>query len=553
MNLERRLVVAILLMIGVAVLPSLFIKSPRRPIALADSTQVRAAAPDTAHAGPAPTAEAQKAARPAPAREPVATAAPAETVDVATPLARYTLSSAGATLQGAELSAYRMFGEKRGGPVELIRPGDRLLAHQVVLGRDTIRFDSASFSTERGADGVTFRGRAGGVDLVLSYTYRSGTDYVLDVTGELGGLGGRGALVLVGLGSGFANTEADSIGNYRSYGAVGRRTEPQGLAFSKVAPGETATLDGPFDWVAVKSKYFIGALLSGDSTKPDFGGLVLVGGPRPGRYATQAQTWATLPVGPDGRFRYSLYLGPQEYRHLRKVGRELGKASPYGWIFKPIVMPVAVWITELLLWMHQTLSLAYGWVLVLFGIAVRLLLWPLNQKAMKSSVAMQAVQPLMKDIQTRHKDDPQRLQQEMLKLYKEHKVNPLGGCLPMLLPFPILLALFFVFANTIAFRGVSFLWLPDLSLRDPTYVIPVVMGASMWALSKLGQMGMPPNPQAKMMTTIMPIMMTVLFLNFASGLNLYYAVSNLVSLPQQYMINKARAAETARRNKGMTV
>jgi YidC/Oxa1 family membrane protein insertase len=139
----------------------------------------------------------------------------------------------------------------------------------------------------------------------------------------------------------------------------------------------------------------------------------------------------------------------------------------------------------------------------------------------------------------------------MMKLYKEHKVNPLGGCLPMLVPFPILLALFFVFANTIAFRGVAFLWLPDLSLKDPTYVIPLVMGASMWALSKLGQMGMPPNPQAKMMTTLMPIMMTVLFLNFASGLNLYYAVSNLVSLPQQYLINKARVQEMARR-KGVT-
>ena len=550
MNLERRLVVAILLMIAVAVLPSLFIKSPPRPIAPADTTRAPAATPDTARLPSLPRA--QQPARPAPAREPAALAAPAETVTIATPFARYTLSTAGATLEGAELPAYRMFGQKRGGPVELVRPGDRLLAHQVVLGRDTIRLDSVAFSAERAEDGVTFRGRAGGVDAVLSYTYRSGTDYVLDVAGELGGLGGKGALVLVGLGSGFANTEADSIGNYRSYGAVGRRTEPQGLAFSKVAPGETATLDGPFDWVAVKSKYFIGALLSPDSTKPGFGGVVLTGGPRPGRFATQAQTWATLPVGPDGRFHYSLYLGPQEYRHLRKVGREIDKASPYGWIFKPIVMPVAVWITELLLWMHQTLSLAYGWVLVLFGIAVRLLLWPLNQKAMKSSVAMQAVQPLMKDIQTRHKDDPQRLQQEMLKLYKEHKVNPLGGCLPMLLPFPILLALFFVFANTIAFRGVSFLWLPDLSLRDPTYVIPVVMGASMWALSKLGQMGMPPNPQAKMMTTIMPIMMTVLFLNFASGLNLYYAVSNLVSLPQQYMINKARTAEMARRNKGAT-
>jgi len=157
------------------------------------------------------------------------------------------------------------------------------------------------------------------------------------------------------------------------------------------------------------------------------------------------------------------------------------------------------------------------------------------------------VQPLMKDLQARHKDDPAKLQQEMMKLYKEHKVNPLGGCLPMLVPFPILLALFFVFANTIEFRGVPFLWLPDLSLRDPYYIIPVVMGASMWALSKLGQMGMPPNPQAKMMTTVMPIMMTVLFLNFASGLNLYYAVSNLISLPQQYIINQARMREMERR------
>ena len=546
--MERRLVVAILLMILVAVLPSLFIKSPRRPATVADTTRAGPAGPDTAHVQAAARPEAPQ---PAPRSRAPRTAAPTESVTVATPLARYTLSSAGAALQSAEFSAYRMFGARRGAPVELIRPGDRMLAHEVVVGRDTVRLDSASYAVERTAQGVTFHGRAGPLDLTLSYALRTDRDYVLDVTGELGGLGGQGALVLVGLGSGFENTEADSIGNYRSYGAVGRRTEPQGLAFSKVAPGQMATLDGPFDWVAIKSKYFIGALLSPDSTRPSFGGALLVGGPRLGRFATQAETWATLPVGPDGRFRYSVYLGPQDYRHLRKVGRELDKASPYGWIFKPIVMPVATWITALLLWMHQTLSLAYGWVLILFGIAVRLLLWPLNQKAMKSSVAMQAVQPLMKEIQTKHKDDPQRLQQEMMKLYKEHNVNPFGSCLPMLLPMPILFALFFVFANTIAFRGVSFLWLPDLSLRDPTYVIPVVMGASMWALSKLGQLGMPPNPQTKMMTTIMPIMMTVLFLNFASGLNLYYAVSNLVSLPQQYWINKARAAEMARRKRTM--
>ena len=546
--MERRLVFAILLMILVAVVPSLFLKpTPRRaPAAAVDSSRAIVSSADTASRAAQP--------RPAAAPRPAAPAAPAvpsvaaETVTVSSAAAGYVFSSFGATLEGAELTAYRSFGGgTRGRPVELLRTGDRMLAQRLVVGRDTVALDSVAYTPERTADGAVFRGRAGQLDVTVSVVRRPDEPYALDVSGQVDGLGGQGALLLVGLGAGFANVEADSVGNYRSYGVVGRRTQPVTLAFSKIKPGETATLDGPFDWVAVKSKYFIGALLSADSTQPAFGGIVATGGPRASRSEVTAATWATLPVGPDGRFRYGLYLGPQEYRQLRRVGRELDKASPYGWIFKPIVMPVSVWITELLLWMHQRLSLAYGWVLILFGIAIRLVLWPLNQKAMKSSVAMQAVQPLMKEIQTRYKEDPQRLQQEMMKLYREHKVNPFGSCLPMLLPFPILLALFFVFANTIAFRGASFLWLPDLSLRDPTYVIPVVMGASMWALSKLGQMGMPANPQAKMMTTVMPIMMTLLFLNFASGLNLYYAVSNLVSLPQQYLINKARAREMARR------
>ena len=555
--MERRLVVAILLMIAVAVLPPLFLKPARRAAPPgADTTRVAPGPVDTATARAVPGGTPARPGQPgrgaaAPAARPSAapaTAVAAETVTVADPLARYTFTTIGAALERAELTGYRSYGgSTRGQTVELVRPGDRMLVGRLVVGQDTIALDSVPFAMERQPLGVTFHAQVSGLTVVLSYARRSARSYVLDVAGEVDGLAGQGALLLVGLGSGFANVEADSVLNYRSYAVVGRRTEPVSLAFSKLKPGETSALDGPFDWVAVKSKYFIGALLSPDSTKPAFGGLLATGGAPSGRFETTAELWATMPVGPDGSFRYSLYLGPQAYRQLRQVGRDLDKASPYGWIFKPIVMPVATWITQLLLWMHQTLALAYGWVLILFGIAIRLALWPLNQKAMKSSVAMQAVQPLMKEIQTRHKDDPQKLQQEMMKLYREHKVNPFGSRLPMLLPFPILLALFFVFANTIAFRGVSFLWLPDLSLKDPTYVIPVVMGGSMWALSKLGQMGMPPNPQAKMMTTIMPIMMTVLFLNFASGLNLYYAVSNLVSLPQQYLINKARAQEMARR------
>jgi len=110
---------------------------------------------------------------------------------------------------------------------------------------------------------------------------------------------------------------------------------------------------------------------------------------------------------------------------------------------------------------------------------------------------------------------------------------------------PVLFALFFVFANTIEFRGVPFLWLTDLSRADPYYIIPIVMGLSMFVLSKVGQIGVPPNPQAKMMVYFMPVFMTVLFLRFASGLNLYYAVSNLFSIPQQYLIAKRRVREQA--------
>jgi YidC/Oxa1 family membrane protein insertase len=127
-----------------------------------------------------------------------------------------------------------------------------------------------------------------------------------------------------------------------------------------------------------------------------------------------------------------------------------------------------------------------------------------------------------------------------MQLYKREGVNPFSGCWPLLLPWPILLALFFVLANTIELRGQSFLWLPDLSLKDPFFILPVLMGASMFGVNKVGMMGMPPNPQSKMMLYMLPVMMTVLFINFASGLNLYYFVQNVVSIPQQWILAQER-------------
>jgi YidC/Oxa1 family membrane protein insertase len=117
------------------------------------------------------------------------------------------------------------------------------------------------------------------------------------------------------------------------------------------------------------------------------------------------------------------------------------------------------------------------------------------------------------------------------------------GCLPMLLPTPVLFALYFVFQNTIEFRGVPFLWLPDLSLRDPYFITPVLMGLSMFVMSWIGMRNSPPNPQAKMMMFMMPVMLTVFFFNLASGLNLYYAVQNVAAIPQQWLLARERGKE----------
>jgi YidC/Oxa1 family membrane protein insertase len=255
-----------------------------------------------------------------------------------------------------------------------------------------------------------------------------------------------------------------------------------------------------------------------------------------------------FPVAPSGEFSYGVYTGPLEHERLSAIGHGFDDANPYGWSFlRPIIHPVSVVVVDFLLWMHDRLNIAYGWVLVIFGVLVRLLLWPLNQKAMESSLRMQAVAPLIKNIQDRYRKEPERLQREMLRIYKEHRVNPFGGCLPMLLPLPVLFALFFVFDNTIAFRGVPFLWLPDLSRADPLYIIPLLMGASMYALMKVGQIGVPPNPQTKMMTYFMPVMMVVLFFRLASGLNLYYTVQNILSLPQQYWVAQRRLKQAGKK------
>jgi len=174
---------------------------------------------------------------------------------------------------------------------------------------------------------------------------------------------------------------------------------------------------------------------------------------------------------------------------------------------------------------------------------VRIVFWPLQQNAMRSQLKMQRVQPELQQVQEKYKNDPQKLQAEMMKVYAAHNMSPfsaLSGCLPMLLPLPIFFALFWVFQNTIEFRGVPFLYLPDIALKDPYYILPVLVAATQFLMSWIGLRNAPPNPQAQMLTYAMPAMFLFFFLTVASGLNLYYLTQNLIMLPQQWLLARER-------------
>ena len=548
--MERRVILAIVLMLIVAIAPSL-IWPPKKPAdgrlgGSTDTARVTQPQVTPSVATPAPTAQAPN--RP--------TAEPADTVWVTSPLYRLGFSTRGGALVAAQLLQYQSFAPGDSAQRVQLVPTERpLLVHRLVPtgGGDTVSLAGWTFHPSapavavRGPTTLRFEADQRGAHVTLEYRFVP-DEYHFDVHGNVAGLGGSGAVLVIGLSDGLRSIEADSLDDYRHYALVTKASKANRTDFSSLDPGERAVLDGPFEWAGVKSKYFFAAALALEENQPKFGGAIAVGLPRSGKKTARAAVDLTLAVPPAGDFRYALYLGPLDHRRLAALDHGLDDANPYGGFLRPVIHPVSIFVVNVLVWIHEHVSIAYGWVLILFGVVVRVLLWPLNQKAMESGIRMQAVAPLIKEIQERYKNDPEKLQREMLRIYKEHKVNPFGGCLPMLLPMPVLLALFFVFANTIEFRGVPFLWLPDLSRHDPFFIIPIMMGLSMFGLSKVGQIGVPPNPQTKMMVYFMPVMMTVLFLNFASGLNLYYAAQNLFSIQQQYLIAKRRLREAPARS-----
>jgi YidC/Oxa1 family membrane protein insertase len=542
--MDKRFFLALLLTGGVVLLTPLLFPRPTVPPAAVPAAVVETGAPPTAD----PVPDAVNVAVGAPSGTAPVTAAPvvAETLTLANELTTFAFSTRGAQFLSADLPRFEQLGG-RDGTVRLAHGREPMLAFRIIAGGDTLDLSSVAFSATRSVtaagEQLAFDAAVGTGAVRITYTLAQ-DNYLAQVTVRANGLP-EPAFLLTDLPTGFTSQEADSTEDARhlAYAFKPANAGSERVDFRKPDPGERLLRPGPHDWVVAKSKYFLVGVLAPTGAAPPFAELHVTGAARVNKVAVRASGTAISSLPATG-LAFELYAGPQEWERMVAMGREFSSANPYGGWISGIVQPFATIVMRVLLWMKRTLAIEYGWILVLFGIAVRLLMWPLNSRMMRSQIAMQRIAPKVQEAQNKFKGDPEKQRLAVMKVYEEAGVSPfaaLGGCLPMLLPMPILIALFFVFQNTIEFRGVSFLWLGDISLKDPFYILPLAMGASMFVLSWVGMRNVPPNPQTKMMAILMPIMMTVLLLNFASGLNLYYTVQNLAALPQQWLISNERA------------
>jgi YidC/Oxa1 family membrane protein insertase len=437
-----------------------------------------------------------------------------------------------------------------GGLVDLSIAGSPLLRYRVVTPTDTADLAQVAFTLSRarnasGDEILTYRATVKGqpVSIVYSIPQDTTASYSIHAGGQVQGGEGQ-AYLLTELPRTLPPTEADTVGDHQSlaYSFKPQRDNARSVLFGGLDPGEKTLEPGPLNWAAIKNKYFVFGILAPPNGAP-FSEVTLTGGPRTSKVATNASASVVQAIR-NNTFSFDIYAGPQESQRLIRMGRDFDHVNPYGWRFlQTVVHPIASKAIRFLLWMHNRLNLSYGWVLIVLGVLVRLALWPLNQSTMRSSLKMQELQPQLQAAQKKYKD-PVQQREAIMKVYKDAGVSPfagLTGCLPAMLPMPVLFALFFVFQNTIEFRGVPFGWLHDISVKDPYYILPLLMGASMYVLSWIGMRNAPPNPQAKMMGYMFPVMMTVVLLNMASGLNLYYTAQNIAALPQQWLLARERA------------
>ena len=410
-------------------------------------------------------------------------------------------------------------------------PGERTLA----AGQDTlqVKFESPPVN---------------GVKLVKTYTFKRG-DYVIDVKNEV--VNGAGAPVSPYL---FLQLIRDGVpppGGSSVYSTFTGPAVDDGNKFQKVEfkaidkrganekPDHTTQSDS--GWIAMVQHYFASAWLidKGDGgkqarefrtakierTNPSTGQRVPV-------YAvSMVVPLGEIAAGASKSFDAKLFVGPQEEEKLAKLAPRLELVKDYG-IFKILAEPLFWLLTQI----HKVLG-NWGWSIVGLVVLLKIAFYWLNAKAYGSMAKMKAINPKITAMRERLKDKPQEMQQEMMRIYREEKINPLGGCLPIFVQMPFFISLYWVLLSTVEMRGAPWLgWITDLSAKDPYFILPILM--TLTSLLQTWLNPTPPDPvQAKMMW-FMPLIFSVMFFVFPSGLVLYWLTNNILSIAQQYVINK---------------
>lgn len=281
-------------------------------------------------------------------------------------------------------------------------------------------------------------------------------------------------------------------------------------------------------WSGFKNKYFFSSLIPLDGATEK-----LVVQKKQDSVENQFETpILTLQPGAESRSRFLAYFGPLDMDILKATGQQLDKAIDFGF-FSFLGSPLFIVLKYFNTFLHN-----FGWSIIVLTVVIKIIFWPLTQKSYSSMKSMQKLQPEMTKLREKFKNDRDRMNREIMELYKTHRVNPVGGCLPMVIQIPVFFALYQVLMNSIELRHAPFMfWITDLSAKDPYYITPLVMGATMFIQQKLTPTPSIDPIQAKIFM-FLPVVFTVMFLNFPSGLVIYWLVNNLLTIAQQLHVNR---------------
>lgn len=463
---------------------------------------------------------------------------PIREIVIETDLYKAVLSSSGARLTSFELKQYRSTADPESPLVELINAESLRYATLQTEGTGSFSLpedapyevDTQNNFVKLGKNDVQplqFRSvTPTGLEIIKTFVFKDG-HYSIDLRTTVrnlaqGPLTGELDLALVK----FWDDDADRD----AYSFAGPATLVDGKLDEvkvKKLKDESPTYGREATWTSIQSKYFLDVIVPlGDSFEQ-----IRVERDNNKIENTLKSESFTLNGGESRQLDYFLFFGPKDIEVLKAEGHQLEKNIDFGF-FEILSKPLLYVLTFFYGYLQN-----YGLAIILLTIIIKILFWPLTHKSYASMKSMQKLQPEMQKIRERFKSDKERLNKELMQLYKNNRVNPMGGCLPMLVQIPVFFALYKVLLGSLALRHAPFaLWLTDLSAKDPYYITPILMGASMFVQQKLTPMSGDPM-QAKIMT-FLPIVFTFMFLNFPSGLVIYWLVNNLLTIVQQYYIHR---------------